>query len=66
MSWDPELSDDEQKLGLLTINKPPELTYLTVATDFIILVMPMFILYSLQLPKSQKISVMFVFALGGL
>ncbi len=38
----------------------------SIATDLIILMLPMFIIYSLQLPRSQKISLMFVFALGGL
>jgi hypothetical protein len=38
----------------------------SITTDLIILVLPIFIIYSLQLPRNQKISLMFVFALGGL
>jgi len=38
----------------------------SIATDFIILVLPMPILYKSKLPPNQKAALMFVFALGGL
>lgn len=37
-----------------------------ILTDLVILVLPMPVLNSLQLPKRQKIALMGVFALGGL
>lgn len=37
-----------------------------ILTDVIILILPMPVLKSLQLPKKQKIALMGVFALGGL
>ncbi|KFY03335.1 hypothetical protein O988_01566 [Pseudogymnoascus sp. VKM F-3808] len=36
----------------------------SIATDFIILVLPMPILYKSRLPSNQKVALMFVFALG--
>jgi len=38
----------------------------SIATDVIILLMPMPIIYSLRLQRNQKAGLMFVFALGGL
>lgn len=37
----------------------------SIITDLIILLLPMPIIFSLHLPKSQKISLAFIFALGG-
>lgn len=38
----------------------------SIATDFIILVLPMPIIYKSHLPSNQKVALMFVFALGAL
>lgn len=38
----------------------------SIATDFIILVLPMPILYKSKIPTNHKAALMFVFALGGL
>jgi hypothetical protein len=39
---------------------------LQILTDIIILILPMPVLHSLQLPRRQKYALMVVFALGGL
>ena len=41
-------------------------TVCNIITDIVVWVLPMPVLYNLQLPKKQKVSLIAVFALGGL
>ena len=61
-NWNPHVSHYCVNIGVgSTI-----ISALNVLTDFIILVMPMPMLYNLHRPQGEKLSLMGIFLLGGL